>query len=161
MKLIYIDVETGGTNPSRDALLQLAGIIEIDGKEVESFNFFIQPAKGKSVSSQALKVNGIKKEDIENFLQPGQAYRKFIEILSKYIDKYNKKDKFFFIGYNAKFDEAFVRQFFLDNGDKYFGSWFYFPIIDVAILAGMYLIGERKQLENFKLGTVLEYLNLN
>lgn len=56
----------------------------------------------------------------------GEIYKQFVDLLSKYVDRYNKKDKFFLAGYNiASFDNSFLRAWFIQNGDKYFGSWFW------------------------------------
>jgi DNA polymerase-3 subunit epsilon len=76
------------------------------------------------------------------------------------VDKYNKKDKFFLIGYNIGFDDSFMREMWRRNKDVYYGSWFWWPPIDVAVLACHYLKGERHRLENFKLSTLAEYLNI-
>ena len=39
-KIIFIDTETGGVNAEKSALIQLSGIIEVDGTEKEKFNFY-------------------------------------------------------------------------------------------------------------------------
>ena len=83
-------------------------------------------------------------------------------MLEKYVDKYNKKDKFFLVGYNnAAFDNPFLRGFFLQNGDQYFGSWFWSNTIDVMVLASAYLATRRPDMENFKLSTVAKTLGVN
>ena len=83
-------------------------------------------------------------------------------MLDKYVDRFNKKDKFFLVGYNnASFDNQFLRKFFEDNGDKYFGSWFWSNSIDVMVLASAYLATRRPDMENFKLSTVAKTLGVN
>ena len=42
-KILYIDTETGGVDFQNSALIQLSGIIEIDGIEQERFNFYVKP----------------------------------------------------------------------------------------------------------------------
>ena len=43
------------------------------------------------------------------------------------LEKFDKKDKFFLVGYNnASFDNQFFRAFFVQNNDMYFGSYFWF-----------------------------------
>jgi DNA polymerase-3 subunit epsilon len=82
-------------------------------------------------------------------------------MLAKYCDKFNKGDKFFLVGYNNKgFDNDFLRNFFKQNGDNYFGSWFWADSIDVMVLAANYLKDERHKLENFQLRTVAKYLDI-
>ena len=73
----------------------------------------------------------------------------------------NKQDKFFLAGYNnASFDNQFLRAWFLQNGDKYFGSYFWSNSIDVMVLATPYLASQRSQMENFKQGTVAKALGI-
>ena len=82
-------------------------------------------------------------------------------MLGKYVDKFNRKDKFFLVGYNnAAFDNNFLRGFFLQNGDEYFGSWFWSNSVDVMVLASNYLLDRRAEMENFKLSTVAKFLNI-
>ena len=91
----------------------------------------------------------------------GVIYNQFVGILSKYVDKFNKKDKFFLVGYNnASFDNQFLRAWFIQNGDKYFGSWFWANCMDVMVLATPYLADRRAEMENFKQGTVAKALGI-
>lgn len=48
----------------------------------------------------------------------------------------------------------------LQNGDKYFGSWFWSNSIDVMVLATPYLAAKRTEMENFKQGTVAKALGI-
>lgn len=69
--------------------------------------------------------------------------------------RYNKQDKFHLVGYNnASFDNQFLRAFFAQNNDKYFGSWFWADTIDVMCLASNSLSAIRHTMDNFKLVTV-------
>jgi DNA polymerase III subunit epsilon len=160
-KLCFIDTETTGTDPTKNGLIQLAGLIEVDGEEKQSFNFHIQPFPNDVVEESALAVNKTSQEILKSFQVAGEAYSDFVKILSLYVDKYDKKDKFFFVGYNARFDADFVRSFFEKNNDKYFGSWFWFPPIDVMNLAIVRLINRRAELPNFKLGSIAVELALH
>lgn len=91
----------------------------------------------------------------------GTVYKQFVDMLSKYVDRYNKQDKFFLAGYNnAHFDNQFLRSWFIQNGDKYFGSWFWSNSIDVMVLATPFLAEKRSQMENFKQGTVAKTLGI-
>lgn len=49
-KIIYLDTETTGLDKEKNDVIQVAGIIEIDGKEVERFNIFCQPFSFENVS---------------------------------------------------------------------------------------------------------------
>jgi len=80
--------------------------------------------------------------------------------MKKYVDPYDKTDKFNFIAYNANFDNQRIRDFFDKIGDKYFGSWFYYPYLDVMTMAAVALVLERRNMPNFKLNTVAKKLGI-
>lgn len=65
-----------------------------------------------------------------------------------------------FLHNNASFDNQFLRAWFLQNGDKYFGSWFWSNCLDIMVLATPYLAEKRSQMENFKQGTVAKTLGI-
>ena len=167
-KICYIDVETGGTNPEIHPVLQLSGKIEIDDKTAETFNWFIRCPENKKVEPSALQVNHLTEESIRSFDLPtyNEVYWKFTNVLDKYVDKFSPTDKFFFCGYNAHFDDSFMRQFFIDNavGEKakkygnYYGSYFWTPILDVMQLAAFVLAQERPGMNDFKLNTVFRHI---
>lgn len=165
-KMCFIDTETTGVDCKANGLIQIAGIItEFDtqngtNKPLTSFDIKMQPFKGKILTKEAMAVTGITKEEMLTYQSPMEAYNKFIKILGSYVSKFDKKDKFIFAGYNARFDFDFIRSFFEDCGDSYMGSWFYFPPIDIMNLSIFNLFEMRSKLPNFKLATVAEYLKI-
>lgn len=161
MKLVFFDLETTGTNPGKHGIHQISGQIVIDGVVKESFDFHVQPNPKALIEEEALKVGGVTREQILAYPPMQQVYQEFVAMLGKYVDKFNKKDKFFLVGYNnAAFDNQFLRGFFLQNGDVYFGSWFWSNSIDVMVLASAYLATRRPEMENFKLSTVAKTLGI-
>jgi len=82
-------------------------------------------------------------------------------MLGKYIKKFDKTDKFFLLGYNnASFDDQFLRGFFLQNQDDYFGSWFWADPLDVRILAARQFGPIRHTMPNFQLKTVARQIGI-
>lgn len=161
MKLFYFDLETTGVNPARNGIHQIGGEIEIDGVVVENFNFRVRPNEKAVIEEEALKIAGVTKERILDYPPMRVVYSEIVKMLSKYVDKFNKNDKFFLVGYNnASFDNQFLRGFFLQNNDNYFGSWFWSNSIDVMVLASNKLKHERDKMENFKLSTVAKQLGI-
>ena len=160
----FIDVETGGLDPQGCALLQIAGIIETTREEIpfeEKFNYHIKPFDADEVNPKALAVNGLTKEQINEFESPSTVKSNLCELWSQYVDPYDKRDKMFFIGYNShSFDMPFVREYFKKCGDKFFGSWFFYPSIDVMILAAQHLMDKRRWFPDFKLMTVADRLGI-
>lgn len=163
IKIIFIDTETGGVNAEKSALIQLSGIIEVDGTEKEKFNFYIKPFKNSEVNEKALEVQGRTLEELgtEKYIDESIIYKKFLEILDKYIDKYDKNDKFIVAGYNVKFDIDILKALFERNNNKflfsYFNSSMLDPLYSVRLLqvAGMLPV-----LENNKLETWCKYFNI-
>lgn len=161
MKLVFFDLETTGTNPGKHGIHQISGQIVIDGVIKETFDFHVQPNPRAMIEDEALKVGGVTRKQILAYPPMQQVYQEFVAMLGKYVDKFNKKDKFFLVGYNnAAFDNQFLRGFFLQNGDVYFGSWFWSNSIDVMVLASAYLATRRPEMENFKLSTVAKTLGI-
>ncbi len=156
MKLFFCDCETSGVDPKRNAVLQISGIISCGGLG-EQFTLRVKPFEGDVIEKEALDAN---KLDPTQGMEPKEAHRELVKILGRYIDKYNKCDKFFFIGYNVSFDNQFLREFFSKCGDKYFGSYFWNPALDVMSLALAKLMPKRFAMENFKLPTVAKALSI-
>lgn len=162
MKLFFYDLETTGTNPGKNGIHQISGEIVIDGEVKESFDYKVQPNPKAIIEQAALDVAGVTKEQIMSYPTMGEVYSKLVAMLGKYVDKYNKHDKFHLVGYNNRgFDDNFFRGFFLQNGDNYFGSWFWSDSIDVLVLASTFLAPRRAELTNFKLATVADFMGID
>lgn len=159
-KIAYIDLETTGLFAYRNGIHQIAMILEVDGEIVAEENFKCAPFRDDVVDMKALEVCGVSLEQIQSYPEPRSVFKQITSLLCKYVSKYDKTDKFHFVGYNAKFDEEFLRSFWRKNGDQYFGSFFWTPIIDVMTILGHHLRSQRNVLPNFKLGTVCEALGI-
>jgi DNA polymerase-3 subunit epsilon len=160
MKAMYFDVETSGTDDKKHGILQLAGEIEIGERVVDRFNFLMKPFPNKEINDKALQSNGITREQIKKFESPTKVYESFVQILDKYIDRYDKGDKFTLIGYNARFDDAFLRSWFADNFNAYYGSYFHWPAIDVSNMIAVKYRNWRHKFKDFKLMTVANQLGI-
>jgi len=125
-KVFWFDLETTGLDCSKHALIQLAYIIEIDNVIRESGNMFIQPFKDDLIEDTALRVNKRSRDEMfkDPFLLPSDAFKQLHAILCKYVNKFDKEDKYYPAGYNVHFDCGFLNRFFIKNGDKYYGSFF-------------------------------------
>ncbi len=160
IKRCFIDTETSGLSGEINGLHQIAGIIDINGEPVEEFNLHARPFEEDFITQDALKACNVTREQIMSYEDPLSVHKKFTDILSNYVNRFKKHDKFFFIAYNSNFDNDHIRAFFKKCGDKYYGSFFWVPDICVMRKAGEFLINERVNLENFQQKTVAEYLNL-
>lgn len=158
-KILWLDTETTGTDPKRNGVVQIAGILELNGKE-ECFDFKVRPFDDDLIEDDALAVNGFTRDQLAGFMPPTEVHSAITSILSRHIDRYNRKDKLVVAGYNAQFDLNFMHAFFKKCGDPYFGSWVWWPGLDVSVLAMQRLMPVRHLLPNFKLTTLAEYLHI-
>lgn len=171
VKLCFIDLETTGTDPIVNGVHWISGkIFDVteDGLlfpssqliEIDKFDLRVRPFAADVVSGDAIEVSKTTFTQLEEFLEPGAVKQTLEMIFAKHVDKFDKFDKMFFVGYNARFDCDFMREFWRKTGDKYFGSWFWFPPIDVMNMAVLQLINKRCSMPDFKLGTVAETLGV-
>ena len=160
LKQCFVDVETTGVDPVKNGITQIAGQVVVDGVACESFNWKVRPFERDYIEQDALEVQGIDPERLDGYPAPVAIWTELTRLLGQYVDKYDKTDKFHFIGYNGKFDSDFMRAWFEKCGDQYYGSFFWFPTIDVCTLAGLKLMDTRHELANFKLGTVARHLGI-
>lgn len=159
-KRLFCDCETAGLEAEKHALLQISGLVEVDGRVAEEFNLRAAPCAGDTYSAKALEVNRLTVEEIKEFPPAQEAYQALCAVLERYVDKFERTDKLMFVAYNAPFDAGFTRAWFKKLGDNYFGSWFFNPPIDVMVLAAHHLEHERHLLPNFKLATVARHLGV-
>lgn len=168
-KLFFYDLETTGVKHWKNGIHQISGRIVIDGEIKEEFDIKTQPNPLCTIESDALEIAGVTIEDLESYIPFNEAYYKVIAIVSKYVDKYKKTDKFHLVGYNnSSFDNHFFRAFFVQNAKtpqeikfgNYFGSWFWSDSVDVMVLASNFLMKEREKMIDFKLKTVAQYLGI-
>ena len=161
VKKLFYDLETTGVDERQNGIHQISGCLEIDGEVVEYFNFKVAPNLKAKIVDEALAVGGVTLEQIKEYPEMGLIFRKFKALLKNHCDPYNPKDKIYLVGYNnASFDDKFLRAWFLQNNDNYFGSWFYAGALDVMVLAAQYLTPRRAEMVNFKLMTVAKELGL-
>lgn len=160
IKLFY-DVETTGTDHRKHSIIQLAGMIEKDGKVVEEFDYRVKPHPKAQIDDAAMAVNGKTVEEIMQYPDMKLVYKSFVKMLGKYVDKFDKTDKIWLVGFNNRaFDDFFLRMFFELNHDRFMGSWFWVDTLDVLCLASEYLLDRRAQMPSFKLKRVAMELGI-
>jgi DNA polymerase-3 subunit epsilon len=173
-KMLFIDVETTGVNPERHGLIQISGCVQIGEKVRESFDYFVRPFPQDMVDLAALEVTGMNPRQFlspdhpdhlavpgQNFEDPKEIFDRLATLFAHYVNKFDKADKFQFVGYNAhSFDMPFLRRFWEKNGDRFFGSWFWYPCLDVMLVWAQILQPVRAELPNFKLATVARHCGI-
>lgn len=172
MKVFAFDTETTGLEKGKHEIFELAYSIQIGGVEKQSDVLLFRPADLKNVSEQALEVTGKTMNELRSFPSRKESFDILITVLDQYVDKYNKKDKFFFLGYNVGFDIDFLRFMFQwmaedfpeDYGKTYLGSYFYHkstdPRIDPFPVLQMYAVKYKLNLPNWRLETVCKHFGV-
>ncbi len=160
IKQLFLDLETTGTNTTKCGIWQIGGIIRYEDVYKE-FEFNCDIFDDDEVTSDALEKTGLTFKTLSTFPDPEQVYSQLLQVLGDHVDKYNKQDKFFIIGYGVEFDVKCLRRWFEGFGDNFFGSWLWMPWICVMTLAGNYMKDIRHTMPNFQLKTVLEYLKID
>jgi len=156
-KAIFIDVETTGLNAWHNDIIQIAMLVEINGDVVEEFESKVRPFNMENCNKQALAVTGTSEKDLLNYPDPKIVYQKIVDMLGKYVNKFEKSDKFTPIGYNVKFDCEFLSAFFKKNDDRYYGSWFNWKAVDPLYMLYIMDYQKRIALPNYKLATVCQH----
>ena len=162
-KISFIDTETGGVNPEKSALIQLSGIIRIDKKDIEKFNFYIKPFENSEVNEKALEVQGRTLEELktDKYVEEKEVYKQFINLLDKYIDKYDRTDKFVVAGYNVRFDVDILKAFFQRHRNNFLFSYLDSSMLDPLYSIRLLQIAEiLPVLENNKLETWCKHFGI-
>lgn len=163
MKLIYIDTETTGANPrgpNAHDVVQLAAIVEIDGVVVERILLECAPFNPNNYEPEALSITGVTMEELMQRPDPTVTFKKFTDMLHRHRNKYDKKDRFFFVAYNAQFDYQVLIEQAKKAGDEWFMTNFWSPPICVMMTAANLLMPVRDQMPNFKLQTVCKFCEI-
>ncbi|MEJ2691883.1 MAG: ribonuclease T [Candidatus Thiodiazotropha sp.] len=110
---VVVDVETGGFDAKRDALLEIAAtIIRMDEagrlESAETHAFHIQPFEGANIDPKALEFNGIDPSHPFRMAQPeDKALRALFSPIRKAV-KASGCNRAILVGHNAFFDLGFL-----------------------------------------------------
>lgn len=165
MKKMFIDLETTGTDPRRHGIIQISGCFDQEGTDRKLFSMDVRPFDSDEVEESALVANGKTALEISSYDPAESVFVKFISSLDRYIDKFDRNDKFQFIAYNSPFDDSFLRVFFDKCIEKtaiksFYGSYFSWPDMCVARMAANQIGPDRNKLENFKLATACQHFGI-
>jgi DNA polymerase III subunit epsilon len=159
-KIFWFDTETTGLDPKIHGLTDLAVLIENNGDVIEEFSYVVKPGPDIVVDPKALEVQGKTMEDLNNGMPEMIVLVDLKSRLLKHVDPFNPKQKFVQAGYRVEFDDGFLRELFIRNEDKYYGSWFFNARIDVLTLVAICHAYQNFPVKNFKLSTMCEFFNI-
>lgn len=124
-KVFWVDLETSGLDEDKNGILQMAGLIEIDGEIRNQFEYLVKPAESLEIDNEALKVNNFTHREIQAHDPENLVFKDFGSLLTKYVDRYDSDDKFFVGGFNVEFDLSFLTEFWYrhNRGNNHLGSY--------------------------------------
>lgn len=106
-KLLWIDTETTGLSSKKNGIIEIAGIIDIDGKNEKEFLLRMNPVN-REINPGALGINGFTRERIKTLKPWTLVYIDFISGLTKEFHRFGKDQKFILAGQNIAFDNRMV-----------------------------------------------------
>lgn len=165
MKILFYDLETTGLL-ERSGITQFAAIlVDLDVnnsiKVLDSINLKMCPPPGTQVESTALEKTGLTIDQIKSFQPNSEAFKELLKFLDKWCDRFNTNDKLLLAGYNnSRFDDNMFRLWFTQNGNNFFGAYFWSGFIDVMSEASRYLMHYRPALSSFRLGNVAQVMGI-
>jgi len=157
-KELYLDCETTGLDPIQNEILTLGIIIRIDGMIKEEKNICMKPERSE-VSPRITEITGITKSQADMYGSKKAGYTDLIVLLDKYVDKFNKQDKYLGIGYNVNFDKSFLQTFFHEFKNDYLFSYF-FGFMDIYEISKWLKKNGKIDSPNLKLETLIEKYSL-
>lgn len=138
---VVVDVETGGFDAKKDALLEVAAVlVNFDEKQrlvpVDTIHYHVQPFKNANIDPESLKITGI---DPYHPLRPALEEAKVAERLFAPIRDYQKKqgcNRSILVGHNAQFNLGFINA--LAERTKYDRNPFHpFSALDTVSLGAL------------------------
>lgn len=161
IKTFWFDTETTGVKPEENSIIQISGLVVIDGVLKDEFDFKCRPLDNTQIESAALEVHGYTEEEIKNWPDPEEVRKNLCGVMDNYVDRFKKTDKFIIAGYNVGFDFNMLNAFFQKLGDKYLGAYLDFKCkLDLLPFVNMLKVLGYIDIENSKLSTVCDYFGI-
>lgn len=164
-KILFIDTLTTGINPERCAIYRIGGILCEETvtsiKEVRRFDLSVRPFEGARIMENSLWVGGVTRSDLIGFPVHQNAFADFYRIIEEHINVKNAKDKLYLCGFNvSSFDEQFLKNWFVRNGNSRFRDCFYVQTIDLMSIAAFAMMNFRSDMPDFHLETAAKALGV-
>ncbi len=160
-KVLYIDVETTGTDPGKHGIIQVGAIIEISGIVAEELDLKCAPHDEAEIDNLALQISGTTREELQRRMSSFDAFLVFRQFLNRHIEPYDRSDKCYPAGYNVHFDLDFIQNWFRLHGDKYgIGSYINWRRLDPLPALFMKDFTGSLRLPDYKLETVCRHFSI-
>jgi len=138
---VVVDVETGGFDCNRHALLEIAAVpLEIDdaGQLIpgEAVHAHVEPAPGTLIDPQSLEITKIDVDHPFRFAQPERQALNHIFAPIRAAVKKHRCQRAILVGHNAHFDLDFLNAAVIRSGHKR-NPFHPFSVFDTVTLAGV------------------------
>ena len=138
---VVVDVETGGFDWNRHALLEIAAVpldVDADGALVlgESASTHVEPAPGTRIDPQSLEVTGIDLDHPFRFAKPEREALDHVFAPVRAAVKKHGCQRAILVGHNAHFDLNFLNAAVARSGHKR-NPFHPFSVFDTVTLAGV------------------------
>lgn len=138
MKIMFLDVETGGLDEIENSLLSVGLFIWDKGNIIEGKEIFICKEQYNTVQA-ALDINKI---NLDELRIKGISEEKAIEEIESFCFKYFNKEKVILGGHNVTFDIGFIKALYRRNNKDFYSRFSYRFLDTGSILRFMHLQGK-------------------
>lgn len=136
-KMLVIDTETGGLDPTKHSLLSIAALVYHDGAIEDEFYTLVN--EGNVVADEAaLKINGLTLDEIE---REGQSVGQVVGALENMLDKHGMHKGVTIVAHNAPFDVGFIKRLYQLAGRDYSKRFSYRALCTVTAASILDLAG--------------------
>lgn len=167
--LLVLDTETGGVDPNKYSLMEIACIVIKNEKVVYKYTSLVKSPTGEySCNEFARSLHNIKDEYIEKY---GKLPEVIINDLKNIRDVYFNGNPMTIVAHNAAFDISFVKKMFADNGhgsssnltndSLSYDNIFSRNAIDTATMALLLKLSGKIDFDRCSLDNILKYYNLH
>ena len=134
---VIVDLETGGFNSKRNAILEIAiQLIDVDDSKLilgDSYRYHIKPFEGLEVDKEALEFLRLDlNHPLRLAVEEEHALKEFFKIINKQKSKY-ECSRAILVGHNAFFDHSFLLEACRRNNIKK-SPFHHFSLIDTVSL---------------------------
>jgi len=158
MNLLYLDTETTGLSEKAE-IIQIAGIIEIDGVVKDEFIYNVQCVDYDCIEQGALDIHKITVEQIRGFKTPISV----LDELNLRLEFYSM-EPYIIVGQNPKFDYDMLSKFWkrhMATDGRPFKKVISYRYLDLINIAGLFHMAGIFNFVDFKLGTIVNTLGLS
>lgn len=160
-KLLVIDTETGGLDPSIHSILSVGAIVWEDGKLGDSFEVYVLEPN-LQVDNKAMEVNRISLPWLhQHGLNPADAVMQLVDFIGRnFKEQHDRKVPVPIVGHNVNFDVGFLKRLF-NLADQDYGDVFSHRVLDTAGILRFLSIAGKLPLQEAGSTAAFDYFHID